>query len=195
MLSATHKLIGKSIINNIIENFNIAVDQECFLNGCLKPDYSLPFFFIPHYKDKSFNYIKEIISELTNYSFTNNKSIKNFYTKLGVVTHFLCDYFCYAHNNKKFDNIFLHLKYERTLHNLYEELTIDKTSIFTFENNNSTEVYSLNTLISFINDMYEKYSLSTPSMERDIYYSLTVSKFTINFIINNVKNCDKYNIA
>lgn len=55
MLSATHKLIGKSIINNIIDNFDIPVDQECFLNGCLKPDYSLPFFLSPTTKISPLN--------------------------------------------------------------------------------------------------------------------------------------------
>ncbi|WP_051350695.1 zinc dependent phospholipase C family protein [Caloramator sp. ALD01] len=195
MLSATHKLIGKSIINNIIENFNIAVDQECFLNGCLKPDYSLPFFFIPHYKDKSFDYIIKMLEELIKHSFTSNKNIKKFYTKLGIITHFICDYFCYAHNNKKFDNMFLHLKYEKTLHIHFEELLNNKSYISPSRDSRPIEVYSLNNLINYINNMHKEYTSAPPSMEKDIYYALEVSNYTVNFIINYINNYHKYNVA
>ncbi|MCX7694996.1 MAG: zinc dependent phospholipase C family protein [Caloramator sp.] len=195
MLSATHKLIGKSILNNIKQYHNIPINEEGFLSGCLKPDYSLPFFFIPHYKEKSFNFIIEMITELINYNFSNNKNTKNFYIKLGIVTHFLCDYFCHAHNNKKLDNMFLHLKYERALHNLFEELSIDKISVYYSQNHNSLKVYSLDSLIDFINDMHQKYISTPPSMEKDIYYALEISNNAVDFIISCIKNCHKYNVA
>ncbi|GFR36361.1 zinc dependent phospholipase C family protein [Thermobrachium celere] len=190
MLSATHKLIGKSILLNIKQKYNIPINEESFLNGCLKSDYSLPFFFIPHYKEKSFNFIIQMIKDITNYNLSNTKSIKNFYTKLGIITHFLCDYFCYAHNNKKLDNMFLHLKYEKALHSLYEELVIDKINTTSIQ-----KVYSLENLINFINNMHYEYMIVPPSMEKDILYALEVSNYTVNFIINYVKNCNKYNVA
>ncbi|WP_443110702.1 zinc dependent phospholipase C family protein [Caloramator sp. mosi_1] len=74
MLSSTHKLIGSSIISNIKENFDIYIYEHQFLNGCVKPDYSIPLFLIPHYKEKSFDYIIQMIKNLTFLNFFKRKT-------------------------------------------------------------------------------------------------------------------------
>lgn len=195
MLSSTHKLIGSSVAYNIKENFNICVYENQFLYGCIKPDYSIPLFFIPHYKEKSFDYIMQMVRNLTLLNFYQEKDLKLFYTNLGVINHFLCDYFCYAHNNKNLDPMLLHLKYEKQLHAVFQEITIDKIITSSIENLKYLEISSLFQLQNFIDAKHQIY-ISTPHfIEKDIYYAIEVSTTTTHFIINYLLENLKYKVA
>ncbi|MCX7950846.1 MAG: zinc dependent phospholipase C family protein [Clostridiales bacterium] len=195
MLSSTHRLIGASIISNLKENFNINIYEQHFLNGCVKPDYSIPLFFIPHYKEKSFDYIMQMVKDLTLFNFYQEKDLKLFYTNLGVITHFLCDYFCYAHNNKDLDPIFLHLKYEKQLHTVFQEISIDKFIISSMEKSISLEISSLFQLQHFIDTKHQVYKSTPHFIEKDIYYAIEIATISTYFIINYLLENLKYKVA
>lgn len=139
----------------------------------------MSFLFIPHYKEKSFDFVINIIKELL-YIEIYNKNSKIFFNKIGIVVHFLCDYFCFAHNTSELDFIIPHLKYEKALHKLFKNNQFD---ILNQNIPNTFEVYSLSHLIEEIDDRYKSYNSSPPSMEKDIYYAVEISNITCNFII------------
>ncbi|WP_337961141.1 zinc dependent phospholipase C family protein [Caloramator sp. mosi_1] len=123
------------------------------------------------------------------------KDLKLFYTNLGVITHFLCDYFCYAHNNKNLNPILLHLKYEKELHNVFQELSIDKIINSSVEAFISLELSSLFQLKNFIDAKHQIYMSTPHHIEKDIYYAIEVSTTATNFIINYLLENLKYNVA
>lgn len=60
---------------------------------------------------------KRFYNKLLRLSNTSNNLIKSF--TLGVITHYICDYFCYAHNIKSLG--IKHRKYENNLFKYYKE--------------------------------------------------------------------------
>lgn len=65
----------------------------------------------PHYMQKSLKYVIEKIEELLSV-----KKFNGYYSmQLGIVIHYLCDFFCNAHITGSVGNILKHLKYEREL--------------------------------------------------------------------------------
>lgn len=105
-----HIDIGKYILdNNIIDNCKI--DRKAFLFGCIAPDINVVY---PAHRLKTTEnrfYKKLVIVDII-----RNNIIKSYY--LGTITHYICDYFCYAHETESIG--IKHKKYENNLYKYYE---------------------------------------------------------------------------
>lgn len=112
----SHFIIAKALYKSFSKNLNIELDLNSFRYGCIKPDFTPSLMRISHYKDKSFEKICSRITSLENNTFPETKEdMKKFSMELGIVAHYLTDYFCYPHNNKKYDFKPIHFMYENRL--------------------------------------------------------------------------------
>ncbi|MCX7904833.1 MAG: zinc dependent phospholipase C family protein [Caloramator sp.] len=184
MLSSTHLLIAENILSILNNNFVLILDNENFKTGCIMPDYSLSMFFIPHYKEKSFDFVVNIIDELLKF---NDSNMSIFSRKLGVIMHFLSDYFCRAHNDKNLDSLLNHFKYERKLHSEFLRLPIKDIYLNTLYKLDNTVLNSSYFITKYINDMHMAYLKAEPSMVEDIKYSLEVCTVICYSIITHNK--------
>jgi hypothetical protein len=112
------------LATNIIDQANskkvYLINKKRFLWGNIKPDCASKYKFKKHYYDESIEMILELIGELSSLSVSEVYHVygkKKFSEELGVVCHFLCDYFCLAHNQRwEFKNAMKkHVIYENTL--------------------------------------------------------------------------------
>lgn len=193
MLSSTHRLIGEAVLSNLENNFSIKLDRKAFIYGCIKPDFNLGLISIPHYKDKSFGFILKLISKISSsYLPVDKKSLKSFSTNLGVILHFISDYFCFAHNNKKYDPILVHISYEKILSQEFI-----KTNLSEIINNmkniiDKSDRQNKSILIDFIENKHREYLSLPASMMKDIEYSTKVSGLIAAFVISS---CTANNLA
>ena len=122
MMINTHKILAKNFINNLDDEKKIIIKESQFSWGNIKPDFASKYKLKKHYLDESIEMIIGKINFLSSLSLSyiyNVYGINKFNQELGVICHFLCDYFCLPHNQRwefKSANVVKeHLKYEKEL--------------------------------------------------------------------------------
>jgi hypothetical protein len=173
----SHLLIGRTVYNFILNNFGFKLNYNSLEIGCIKPDISTELINIPHYKEKSFDFIIEKINSLKEVALPESqRELKKFSCDLGIVLHYISDYFCYAHNDKLMDRMPQHFFYEMNLElELRKYLT--KSSFksmdiyLTKEDHNNLK----KSLICYINEKHKQYTEEKSRVSNDIYYTLQVN--------------------
>jgi hypothetical protein len=116
LLSGTHQRIGLAVLSCLEARSAVNVAVDDYLFGCIKPDFSLGAFYTPHLKHKSFDFVLRLIAELGDSAWpVEGKVRKALATRLGVVMHYLADFFCTVHNQRQDDSLPLHFAYEANL--------------------------------------------------------------------------------
>jgi hypothetical protein len=172
----SHLTIGNFIYKKISENFQVELDKKAFLYGCIKPDISITYSSIPHYMDKSFDFISNLITKLQSSNIPITKeSMRLFSTELGVVTHYIADYFCLPHNDMVFYRTLNHFVYEYNL--ILEFKKFDLTDIFIKE----TKPIEI---IDYIIRNNNEYSKDLKGMKTDVHFSTNICTNSILMILN-----------
>lgn len=173
MYANTHIYISKTAIEET-KGDNIDLNEKLFLLGSVVPDYSPMHKVIRHYIDDSYEYINSLLSKVIEFTSINKIS---FY--LGVISHYIADYFCSPHyNNMSFlsKDVFEHIRYEYQLNKFIETNIVTDIKTYNFSD--------LDDLIeSKMNDYANKYSFV-----EDL-------KFAINSIINMIANLGKWGLV
>lgn len=104
-----HIMIGKELLNSTkLKDLN--VNKVAYLIGSIAPDLNCvyPAHRLTTTEHRFYKRLERIFR-------TNSLMIKSF--TLGVITHYICDYFCYAHNIESIG--FKHKEYEKGLYKYY----------------------------------------------------------------------------
>lgn len=179
----THRLIGENIIR-YAENQHInIINNKRFIWGNVKPDCVLKYKLIKHYYNESIDLVIEKIQYLSSLSVEDvfyDKTIEKFSEELGVVCHFLCDYFCAPHyyrwECKTTSAVKQHMLYEKRLGKIAKTFrpTVLINSSITCEN-----------VEEFIRSMQRKYH-GTIDHKNDLIFSYYMCINIVNLILNNV---------
>ena len=99
-----HHKIGKTICGELKE-LGCRVNEKLFLLGNIFPDLILSFLWCRHEYHHSRKYVKSKLDVL-------KKRPMLFSFHLGVLTHYICDYFCYPHSSVFDKGLLHHIIYE-----------------------------------------------------------------------------------
>lgn len=184
MITNTHILFSKVLYENCLEDLNFKLDRYKFMYGNIKPDIFCNYFKDNHTIKGSIEIVKEHSQKLIN----GENNISRFSVELGVICHYVCDYFCIYHTDEYANNnIFKHIIYENKLHakaiDMIEKENIKiKTRSNLFQGN----------IVEFIYKMQEKYFDENQSLTRDIMYALeTANTVAEGIIYYSLKNDNK----
>lgn len=167
MLSSAHGYISTKIYNYLKDTNGIELNKKSLILGSIEPDFVPSLIFIPHYYPGSIDFIIKEIHNISQIKFINEKNFIDSYSKrLGIVIHYICDYFCYAHNNYVLEhNLIKHFLYEVNVNkniNMFENNFNTKLALKEFGSLNISEISShilgrINTYVdctkSYINDL------------------------------------------
>lgn len=198
ILAETHKIIASEIYKKIELDYDVKLDKKKLLWGCIAPDYVPYYKFIRHYKDESIDYIcKEIVKLiiLCKYIDIENENsliIPYLSKKIGIISHYLCDYTCYPHAYRMtfVGNMRSHIKYESDLNvyakeHIFERVDINSEVLdINFDDNYNL----LNKARVFIDNVVNSYMNSNHSFGNDLNYSVSLSESIACFIIENIIN-------
>lgn len=172
LLMQTHSLIGQAVASVIHEKLNIPLNKEAFQYGSIKPDFYPNLMMIPHYKESSAIVIYKRILDLQSKRLpTVPKDLKQYSLELGVINHFMADYFCGAHNERKKSSLPNHLMYELELAKCFSNSNIKKIAL-SIINNRRTQLELKAGLLDYINKKHLEYLNRPADMLKDILYSL-----------------------
>ena len=166
MLCSSHLEISNVVLDEVGKE-GIILDKGMYLLGSAIPDFNPYYKCIRHYNKYSCNYLKKVISSL---NFENRKETS---FRLGVIGHYLTDYFCYPHYN----NLTLnknwgeHTRYENGLNKFIKRYRFDCLGI---------KKYRFDNFNKLLDASYNLYS-NKESFIEDIKVSLWVNE---NLLLN-----------
>jgi hypothetical protein len=185
----SHLLIARKIHKYILDNLGFNMSLNNLKYGCIKPDFSPKLARIPHYKKDSFYFISELITKMESCQLPNTVGEMNLLSsQLGVILHYIIDYFCFAHNNIFMNKIIPHFIYEV---NLGSELKKYLSSYENLPDIELTEEDNINvkkSIIDYIENKHQEYLSDIQSIENDIYYSLQVCEVVTLQLITSMSS-------
>lgn len=179
----THKAMGENIIKYANTKSIYLINNKRFIWGNIKPDCAIKYKLKKHYFDESIDMIiKKIIhlSSLTMEDVYYNMTIGKFSEELGVICHFLCDFFCAPHYYR------WEFKSANAMkqHMLYENNLAKSAKNFKPSGIISTNIEP-NDIEEFIFDLQIQYK-GTLDYHNDLTFSYYVCDSILNMILNNV---------
>lgn len=183
MLINNHKLMGENIIKYSNVDGISLINKNRFIWGNIKPDCVPQYKSIRHYFDESIDMIINKIlylSSLTINDIYYGISMAKFSEELGVICHFLCDYFCVPH----------HYRWECTStkimkdHMLYETRLAKKSKIFIPGSILTTKINS-DDAKDFLIQLQKQYE-NVIDFSNDLTFSYYVCDSILNMILDNV---------
>ncbi len=104
-----HYKIGCIIFKKLADN-DMTLNKLAFIFGNLAPDLFLSFLYRPHLYTFAGPYVKKLLLRLYKSGASPACTVSSFY--LGMISHYVCDFFCYTHTPAFKGNIREHLLYE-----------------------------------------------------------------------------------
>ena len=115
-MKATSHFAVAHLIYAALQKRGIYLNRTAFVYGNIAPDQTPAMWVAPHFSKVCSRTTSEILNELSQVPVCSTGRIGAEYSKqLGYLCHFLCDYFCFAHNEDFVGNIKQHIAYENEL--------------------------------------------------------------------------------
>jgi hypothetical protein len=179
----THKVMGENIIKYANTKSVYLINDKRFVWGNVKPDCTPKYKFKKHYFNESIDMIVEKIKYLSSLTLEEvyyDMTIGKFSEELGVVCHFLCDFFCAPHyyrwEFKSTSAVKHHMMYEKKLAKLAKEFEL--TGII------NTDVEPSN-IKAFILQLQKQYDGSL-DYHNDLTFSYYVCDSVLNMVLDSV---------
>ncbi|WP_300350513.1 zinc dependent phospholipase C family protein [Clostridium sp.] len=179
MLMNTHILIAQNILKDVEVDFKIS--EKNFIYGNVKPDMVSKYKLKKHYLDESFNMIVSKIKKLaslTMYDFKKKFSVSRFNQELGVICHFVCDFFCIPHSERwEFKHSMnKHVKYEKKLAAFAKTYSPCKYQY---------DIWGNMSVEKFLKEAHKAYKMNE-SYANDIQYAYFACKSVIKYINDSI---------
>ena len=179
MILNTHLTISNALIENLDSSKSFFISEKNFIYGNIKPDMTSKYVLHKHYLKESFDMIIGKIKSLCKLSLDFIEkyfSISKFSQELGVICHFLCDFFCVPHSQRwEFSHSFKkHVIYEKDLQSIAKDTnfkTLEKTSIHHIGGE------------AFFNKLYKEY-VKKEDFENDLFFSTYMCNSVVDYILN-----------
>lgn len=188
MFYTTHLLFADIVYKHL--RCKMEIKKYSFRYGNIKPDMSTQKINMPHTIEGSMEYLIQEINLLVN-EVNNIRKLRTrvFARRLGIINHYLADYFCRAHNKAMIDSgLITHLLYEKKLAKLCKKNNIKNVQ----HNYNLNEIAETGctSIKEYILYMHNNYCKETPGFAVDISYALHTCIVINNSIINTcIENC------
>jgi len=129
MKSASHQAMGY-LLDRALERRGISLDREMFVLGNLLPDYLPELVLSPHFTLKCQREISLFTGVLAAQRLGNPSQVPAQYSlRLGILCHYITDYFCFAHSREFKQNIVRHAVYEQELDDYFRAHYTERESL------------------------------------------------------------------
>jgi hypothetical protein len=183
LLIPTHRIIAHNVFQNVNSNLNFKLSKTMLSYGSIKPDIAPSLKSKKHYKEPTLDFVVDEIVKLMEIGLSEDLiSINKFSVKLGVITHFLSDFFCLPHHDREYfsDKLTEHMIYEKNLHYKFKEFSgLDKVKMPSIMGLEKKDIRN------FIDELHHEYSTSPMGYENDIKGSINISSAVSMIIIEN----------
>jgi len=122
----SHLYIAHIVQDTVQANLPVKLNLAWFGYGSISPDFSLGRYRNRHFAKTAYQFIQDEINDLCSGDIDFNQGIPaQFAIRLGIVAHYVCDFFCFAHTPLFSGNMHKHLQYEHKLRAFCKENEAD----------------------------------------------------------------------
>lgn len=115
MKSTSHFAIAHLVYASL-KNKGVLLDRTAFAYGNIAPDYIPTMVFPTHFSKTCTRKIEEISRELASRPLHHSgRADADYSMRLGMMCHYICDYFCFAHNKDFTGSLKQHAAFETAL--------------------------------------------------------------------------------
>lgn len=180
MMMKTHVIISNSVLENTDSNKKFLLDEKNFTYGNIKPDMFSKYKLKKHYLEESYDMIRDKIEYMKNLTIDDLERYftkKSFSQEIGVICHFLADFFCVAHSERwEFKHsMSIHIKYEKNLTKIAKEYNV--------KNDRINEIDDIDSLFF---KLYNEYKSNGNYERNDLKYSTYICNTVTNYILDNI---------
>lgn len=163
--------------------------RKSFLFGSILPDCIPSFFTRRHTIEETFDILRDEIAKITEEYDWSQGITREFTRRLGVITHYIADYFTYPHNEIFKGNMKEHITYEFGLmYYLKEFLNSKEVDKHTIDNNN---FYNVDSICDFIKQVHSEYLEVVKAIKTDCRFivdmAMEVVKAVLQMLEANVR--------
>lgn len=183
-----HLLIAHNVRKIAYKEIGAKLNLRGFLLGNILPDISKKYGEKPHYLKNSLEYVLRSTSKLNNPDKNNNINSFDYSRNIGVITHYLSDFFCFAHSEQYKDTIYKHHLYEfLMLFSLRRGLLLYKQKK---KNEKPNDKFALDT---YLKSNLISYNSEIKSSDLDICYAIKISVALTKNLLNIAMYKEKSN--
>lgn len=185
ILTNTHIFIGKRVLE-IIKDSNIPfeLNKNLFIYGNIEPDIPLKGTPIKHKREEGLPFILKKIEELKNMRLNTQKDIDIFSLNVGIICHYLSDFYCLPHVQRWGDYKGLKHVIKGFEHIFYEfKISFHKDEIKKVVKH---KFYTIDDIEKFLLSSFEAYE-DDSNLKKDVFYATLVCNSVVHYILLNQK--------
>lgn len=180
----THLLIADIIHSTVKEKLQGVLNKRAFRFGSIKPDMTPRLLKIKHLKHISLNEVSKMIEDMRiKDNPEGGKLLRDYSVNLGIIMHYITDFFCYAHNHPRYVNKLEHIKYEWLV--AFEYARVNKKEILKRAVGNMNKYGWLRdmSIKEYIDMRHNEYLGRKNSIKNDVAFSLEMCMIVALFIV------------
>lgn len=184
MRKKSHISLAKYIVNSagMEELLN---HKRAFYIGSILPDCVPSFITRRHCIDDTFDILKKEIKKITD-DYNTEKGINMYYCRhLGVITHYIADYFTLPHNKTYLGNIKDHCIYESELKEQLKKYVQSDEAVRVRKT--TPKCFTVEAICDFIKKMHKKYLEAVQAVHIDCMYIVELCHSVVDAILNFVE--------
>ncbi len=188
MTYQTHAYLATELFPVLCETWNVTLSKKRLIKGSVKPDRSSLFVRHPHFWRYSRGFVIRKIHKLIRYRLNPEKKNKKFSEDLGIVLHYVADFFTAAHNMKP-NKLKVHLAFEDELHDLFlKTVTAEslRTTLRLIRGDTSPDSLSAIDPEKVLRDLHKRYRPDTRSPQLDITEIVTACMTVTAYVMDNI---------
>lgn len=180
MRKKSHISLAKYIINNM-HTEELRIHKKAFYIGSILPDCVPSFITRKHSIDETFHILREEIRKVTE-DYDVEKGMNGYYCRhLGVITHYIADYFTFPHNRIFTGTLKEHCNYESDLKKEFKEYV---GCVQVRKGRDSQKVFhNVDDICDFILKMHEEYLNAIKVVKVDCLYIVDLCHRVIDAIL------------
>lgn len=178
MLVFSH-LVMSQLIRNAVSQNGYQLNEKSFRYGNVRPDLVSLVWHHSHRISDSFDFVLNQMSALLTTTLEDDPKIYS--RRLGVVCHYITDFFTFAHNDRYDGNLSEHMRYEKEIHHCIPAFhkALDKSTLLYVH-----EPDSIESLINYILNMHEIYMQAETGVPvRDLSFAFYVCTVTCKTLL------------
>ena len=185
-----------SLASYLMESMNteeLKNHKKAFYIGSILPDCVPSFVTRRHNIDETFDLLKEEIIKITD-NYDMNKGITGYYCRhLGVITHYIADYFTFPHNKIFTGTMREHCSYEKELKFAFKSYVNSDAVQHIYDRKEKFK--TVDEICNFIKEMHAEYLKAMKAIKMDCMYIVKLCQrvveailmiFKISFASNNL---------
>jgi hypothetical protein len=173
-----------SLAGYLLRSMNIedlSSHKKAFYIGSILPDCTPSFLSRRHTIDKTFGILKDEIIKITD-DYDMDRGITGYYTRhLGVITHYVADYFTYPHNSVFTGTLGEHCVYENDLKHELRAYVKSEEAIRCRDD--KRRFRTVDEILNFIKEMHDEYLQALKVVKMDCIYIVELCHKVVDAIL------------